>query len=139
MTKEEIREAVFNNHYKQMKEEMKPLKKLDSINGDLSKPQTFMNDYNLDECKMAMRLKTRMMDIPEAMPGRYRGREGCRACSPRARGEEGPEEYESRAHLEFCGGYKLLWGDEMTEKEVVKFFMRLMKTRKELMMRKLSL
>ena len=47
LTKEEIKEVVFNNRYKQMKEEMKPLEKLD-LNGDLSKPQTFITDNNLD-------------------------------------------------------------------------------------------
>ena len=133
VTKKEIKEAVFYYDYKMMKEEMKPLSKLDSLkNQDLTKPQRFLAEYNLDECRMAMRLKMRMLDIAADMPGKYLGREGCKGCSPRSRGEEGPEQYENRSHLEECDGFKHLWGDEMDDKEITKYFMRLMKARKEM-------
>ena len=86
--------------YKILKEEMKPMSKLDSLkNQDLTKPQRFVTELNLVECRMAMRLKMRMMDIAADMPGNYLGREGCKSCSPRSRGEEGPEHLENRSHL----------------------------------------
>ena len=133
ISKKEIKEAIKWHDYKEMKEAMRPKSKLDKLkNKDLSKPQEFLAEYNLDECRMAMRLHTRMMDIPEDMPARYKGREGCKACSPRARGQEGPEQYESRSHLENCEGFQHLWGQEMSEKELTRYFMRLMRFRKEM-------
>jgi hypothetical protein len=131
LDKKEIREAIHGHHDQMMREEMKPLKKLQRLAGeDLKKPQDFMS-YTLDQARMAMRLKTGMLDIAGDMPGRYLGREGCKACTPAAQGEEGPEQLETRDHLEACVGYSHLWGDHYSEKEVVLFFMRVMKERAE--------
>ena len=60
---------------------------------------------NLDQCRMAMRLRTGMLDIPGDIPGRYQGREGCLApgCHPVTRGEEGPAEGDQGAPGELRG------------------------------------
>ena len=101
LDKSEVREAVFLHHYKVLKEEMEPLKKLQQlVKEDLRKPQEFLATCNLDQCRMAMRLRTGMMDIPGDMPRRYQGREGCLApglspCDQRGggagcQGDQGP-------------------------------------------------
>ena len=70
--KSEVREAVIWHHYKVLKEEMEPLKKLQElVKEDLRKPQDFLSSGNLDQCRMAMRLRMVMLDIPGDMPGRY--------------------------------------------------------------------
>ena len=113
---------------------MRPKSKLEKLkNKDLPKPQQFLAGYNLDEC----RLHTRMMDIPEDMSARYQGREACKACAPRARGQEGPEQYETRSHSENCEGFQHLWGQEMSERETTRYFLRLMRSRKKMSRRKL--
>ena len=71
-----------------MKEEMAPLKKLQELcRENLTKSQNFIKYSNLDEWKMNMRLKTRMLDIAGDVPGKYKGNEGCVGCSPGAMGE----------------------------------------------------
>ena len=133
--KTEIKEAIFWHHYAVMKEEMEPLKKLQQIvKEDLRKPQDFLSTGNLDQCRMAMRLRTGMLDIPGDMPGRYQGREGCLApgCHPVTRGEEGPAVRETRDHLESCEGYSHLWGPTQDSMGIVNYFMDVMRTRAEI-------
>ena len=129
VTKTDIKEAIYWHHYKCLKEEMAPLKKLKHLSmKDLTKPQPFL-EYSLDEARMGTRLAVGMLDIAGDMPARYRGREGCRACSPLARGEEGPEAWETKEHLLECHGYSHLWGEKCDERETIKYFMRVMKER----------
>ena len=98
---------------------------------DLTKPQDFFKTCNLDQCRMAMRLKCGMLDIAGDMPRRYAGSEGCVGCDPVVRGEEGPAEKETREHLELCPGYTHLWGPRLDNTEIINYFLRLMKTRAE--------
>ena len=120
-----------------MKEEMAPLKKLQELcREDLTKSQDFIKYSNLDECRMGMRLKTRMLDIAEDMPGKYKGNEGCVGCSPGARDEEGPEQRETRDHLELCNGYSHLWGGSPDNKEIINYFIKLMVEREDIKARK---
>ena len=47
----------------------------------------------------------------------------------RSRGKEGQKQFEKSSHLEECVGYEHLWED----KEITKYFIRLMKVRKDMM------
>ena len=77
-----------------------------------------------------MRMKTRMLRIAGDMPGLFRGRMGCRACSPLSQGEEGPEEIETMEHLKECEGYKHLRDDDIyADKGLINYFLRVMKER----------
>ena len=98
---------------------------------DLRKPHEFLATCNLDQFRMAMRLRTGMLDIPGDMPGRYQGREGCLApgCHPVTRGEEGPAARETREHLESCQGYSHLWGPTQDNTAIIDYFIKVMRTK----------
>ena len=70
------------------------------------------------------------------MPGKYIGKAGCVACSPMSRGEEGPEMFENVEHMELCGGYADLWGEEYSDTDQINFLMKVMEKRKRMMTRK---
>ena len=131
LTKNDVKDAIFWHHYQSLKEEMTPLKKLQKVvKEDLTKPQSFMK-LNLSQARMGMRMKTGMLDIAGDMPARYVGREGCRACAPINRGEEGPEIRETMEHMKECEGYAHLWGDEYGEKELINYLIKAMRERAE--------
>ena len=87
--------------------------------------------YTLAQARMGMRLKTRMLNIAEDMPGLYRGRMGCKACSPLNQGKEGPEAMETVEHLKECEGYAHLWGDTTSDKAIIDYFLRVMRERED--------
>ena len=61
---------VLWRHYIVIKQEMELLKKLQQLlKEELRKPQEFLATCNLDQCRMTMRLRTGLLDIPEDMPG----------------------------------------------------------------------
>ena len=53
-----MEEAIFFNHYKHLKEDMKRMRKLDSISdGNFTKIQDYMKHHSLEFFRMAIRLK----------------------------------------------------------------------------------
>ena len=101
----------------------------DMKNEDLRKPEQFMKEVNLEQCAIAMRVKTYMINCAGNMRGRYRGREECGKCrlSP---GVQGPGLRETQEHLEVCEGYKQVFKDK------VLYFQEVIKE-KEIMIKKM--
>ena len=111
ISKEKIQESIFYNHLKHLKEELGALKEKgkELYQVDIRKPQEYLASCSLAEARMAFRVQNRMLDIPGDMPGRYLGREACKACVA-WRGEDEQEEAPTvtREHLEVCQGYAFL-------------------------------
>ena len=92
---------------------------------DLRQPQSYL-DWSVEECRMAFRLQTRMLDCRANMPTKYKRDMICRACRPDpATGMEGEEE--TQEHLEVCQGYGELWQGlgPLTPQSRVRYFMKL--------------
>ena len=121
--KEQVKEAIQINHLMKLKEEMSEKEKLaDMVKLDLRKPQEYTS-WNVEECRMAYRLQTKMFNCRANMPCRYKRDLAYRACGPDpATGMDGPEE--TQDHLEVCKGYSELWQglSPMTPKNRVRYF-----------------
>ena len=67
VTKEEIKDAIWNHHYIDLKEELSKSKKLSDIkNEDFTKVQSYFNGKYLESTRMAFRVQSHM--VPE-IPG----------------------------------------------------------------------
>ena len=61
--KEDILNAVFYNHYKDLKEQLGDSKKLKKVaNEDYSKEQGYMHDKSVDRVRTQFRMRTEMME-----------------------------------------------------------------------------
>ena len=61
--REKIEEAIFFNHYKDLKEELYKSKKLDKIkHEDFQKEQEYMNNRSIENCRTQFRVRTEMVD-----------------------------------------------------------------------------
>ena len=108
VTKEEMEDALVTYNLKLTKEEMgDKLKYQEMKNEDIRKPQKFLEEMNLEECSIAMRVKCFMMDCPGNMRARYKGRETCLRCKLKPE-FQGPAMRETQGHLEVCSGYSEL-------------------------------
>ena len=72
-----------------------------------------------------------MLDIPGDMPGRYLGRESCKACMAWRSEEEQEAPTVTREHLEECKGYGYLRAgkDLCVMKDRIQYFMTVMNLR----------
>ena len=126
-----MEEAIFYNHYKQMKIEMKSKRKLDQItDGDFTKIQGYMKHHNMEFTRMAFRLRTRQFRCRANMPKLYGDVMWCHSCSTGP--EEGPggdpAPVESQGHLEVCLAYSHLRVGrdvELCQEDKVRYFMEL--------------
>jgi hypothetical protein len=63
VSKEKITEAVFYNHYKDMKEELKKFSKLDKIKHEnYTKEKDYINDRSVDRSRKTFRMRTEMLE-----------------------------------------------------------------------------
>ena len=76
ISKSEVKEAIFENHYKEMMEIIKSKSKLDAINGeDFRKVQDYFHDKSVENSRMAFRIRTEMVkEIPGNFKNKYRVR-----------------------------------------------------------------
>ena len=133
VSEEEMEDALNINHMKYIKEEMGDKEKYRELkNQDLRKPQKWLEELNLEECCIAMRLKCFMIDCAGNMRARYKGREECIKCRLPP-GEEGPGMRETQAHLQICEGYSHLTQnrDLLVLKDKVNYFQDLIKEREK--------
>ena len=74
ISKSEVREAIFENHYNNMMEIVKTKSKLNVINGeDFRKVQEYFDDKPIDNSRMAIRIRTEMVkEIPGNFKNKYR-------------------------------------------------------------------
>ena len=62
INKSEIKNAVFNHHYKEMKEEVMKMKKLDPIkHEDFKEAQKYLYDKSIENGRMAFKVRTQMI------------------------------------------------------------------------------
>ena len=109
--KEEIKEAIFDHHYKYLKEEVAAYEKLNCIkNEDLRTAQPYMKENCLEYCRMAFRLRTRQFVCRANMSKMYCGVLWCHNCSQSAdQGPDGgPAPVETQQHLEICKAFRHL-------------------------------
>ena len=83
VTKEEIKDAIRNHHYIDMKEELSKSKKLSDIkNEDFTKVQSYFNGKSVESTRMAFRIRSHMVpEIPGNFKNKYRNKEGGMTCS----------------------------------------------------------
>ena len=76
ISKSEVKQAIFENHYDEMIESVKSKPKLDAINGeDFRKVQDYFLDKSVENTRMAFRIRTEMVkEIPGNFKNRYRVR-----------------------------------------------------------------
>ena len=124
ISKEKIQESIFYNHLKHLKVDMGALKKKGKKPNqvDIRRPQEYLASCSLAEARMAFRVQNQMLDIPGDMPGRYLGREACKACVA----WRGVDE-----RLEVCQGYAFLRAgkDLCILKDRTRYFMAVMTMR----------
>ena len=132
VTKSEIQEAVFYDHYKELKKEVASYEKLQDIkNDDFRTAQDYMKNNCLEYCRMAFRLRTRQFVCRANMPRMYGGVLWCHNCSTAP--DQGPDgglaPEESQKHLESCKAYLHLHKGRDVEtnyQDKVNFFMDIM-------------
>ena len=145
VSKEEIKEKIYLNHMKCLKEELMKLevKGAELLKADLRSPQSYFKTSSLPTARMAFRVQNRMLDIPADMPGRYIGRMQCSGCrgweqeEQEEQGEQGQDEQESgpplmtREHIEECPGFAFLRAGKslIDKKEQSEFFITVMRFR----------
>ena len=120
---------------KMTKEEMGDKKKYVNMkNDDIRKPQKFLEEMNIEECSVAMRVKCFMVDCPGNMKARYKGREVCLKCKLKP-GFQGPAMRETQQHLEVCEGYseQRVGRDLANFSEKVAYFMEVIKEREKML------
>ena len=134
ITKEELEDALEIYNLKITKEEMGDKDKYREMkNEDLRKPQKFLEDMNLEQCSVAMRVKCYMVDCPGNMRAKYKGREICLRCKLKPE-FHGPNMRETQEHLEICQGYRdLRVGRDMANfADKVAYFADLTKEREKM-------
>ena len=72
ISKKNIQEAVFFNHYRELKKEVASFEKLDDIkHEDIRTAQPYMKENCLEFCLMAFRLRTKQFVCRANMPRMY--------------------------------------------------------------------
>ena len=131
MDKKTIKEAIFYNHLKELKIEMKKYQKLDNVsNEDFRSTPPYMKQLCLEQCRMVFRLRTNQFRCRVNMPKLFGGVLWCHSCSsgPEDGPGGGPAPLESQSHLELCVAYSHLREGKDLEysfKDKTKYFMEL--------------
>ena len=134
VSKEELEDALEIYNLKTTKEEMGDKQKYKEMkHEDIRKPQKFLQEMNLEECSVAMRVKCYMVDCPGNMRAKYKGREICLKCKLKPE-FQGPGMRETQEHLELCSGYsELRVGRDLSNfTDKVAYFMDVIKEREKM-------
>ena len=124
----EIKNAVFNHHYKEMKEEVMKMKKLDPIkHEDFKEAQKYLYDKSIENGRMAFKVRTQMIEtIPGNFKNKYKKEKEklkCTHCTL--------EQEMTQSHCLDCPA----WGEIKKDLDItnindlVKFFQRLLSER----------
>ena len=102
--RKEIEEAVVLHHLKEIKEEMKPLSKMDKIrNQDTRQMQSYMKQKSLENSRLEFIWETNMIDTRCNMKGKYKKDQyQCPHCWA---GNQPGGSLESSDHLMVCSAY----------------------------------
>ena len=129
VSKADIKEAIINDHCKELNKEMEKYVKLEQIrNQDTQQIQSYMTNKSLEFCRLAFRLRTRQFVCRANMPKMFNNERWCHNCCGGA--EDGPGGSESPAetqeHIEVCEVYKHLRHNkdvELVFEDKVNYFM----------------
>ena len=123
----EIKEAIFYHNYKEMKEKMMDLKKLENVrNGNFTKEQEYMSDKSIETARLTYRVRTKLVPkIRGNFPNLYKRDLQCRDCST---GQDMTQE-----HVEVCPAWDSLREglDLYRLTDVVKYFTEILKEKED--------
>ena len=137
VTKATIRNAIFENHYTDLKLEMeRSTGKLEPIkNEDFRKVQNYFGEKSIHTCRMAFRIRSQIVkEIPGNMKNKYKNKDSsncdsgliCKHCSDGV--------IMTQSHCLVCPAWEeLRAGLDLTDiKDLVMFFKRLLEERAKL-------
>ena len=83
VSKKEVKEALFNHHYSDMKKELEKSKKLKDIqNEDFTEIQPYFNEKSVESTRMAFKVRCMMVpEIPNNFKDKYKKKENGLICS----------------------------------------------------------
>ena len=123
-----VKKAIRNHHYKELKEEIASMKKLDPIKDeDFRNTQSYFTDKSIENGRMSFRIRCQMVDnIPRNFKNKYRKEKKkliCRHCDM--------ETIMTQSHCLDCPGWSTIREDlDLTKiDDLVKFFRRLLSER----------
>jgi hypothetical protein len=124
LKKNRIKMAIKGDHLKALKLELKGDKLKDMANSDVSSRREYTS-WNVEECRMAFRLETKMFVCRANMPTLYKRDLTCRSCMTET-SQESAGQMEDQDHLECCPGYSSLWAGlgPLTARVRVQYFLR---------------
>ena len=132
MSKTEIRDAINNHHYQDVKKELEKSVKLESIkHEDFTTVQPYFSDKSVESCRMAFRVRTLMVkDIPGNFKEKFKkkGEEAliCTYCDDK--------QIMTQSHCLSCSAWEeLRRGLDLTNiRDLATFFRLLLKERERL-------
>ena len=132
VTKEEVKCAIFNHHYMEMKKEMeeKSKKLKDICHEDFTEVQDYFHQKSVEDVRMAFRVRCKMVpDIPANFSQKYRKKENGMTCQYCQEGE-----IFDQSHCLRCPAWKdLREGLDLTNiGDMAKFFRSLLTERERL-------
>ena len=128
ISKSIVKNAVRNHHYKEMKEEIKKMKKLDPIkHEDFSEAQKYLQDKSIENGRTAFKLRSQMLEnIPGNFKNKYKNNKEklkCHYCDM--------DQEMTQSHCLECSAWDGIKKDlDVTNiNDLVKFFQRLLMER----------
>ena len=127
---------MFYHHYKEMKDKISQMDKLESIkHEDFTKPQPYMSECNVERARLMFSLRCRMFHCRGNHHGSYKVDDrGCQACVSAGDGEA---EEDTQDHIARCPEYEpLRRGLDLTQQsDLITYFTAVMRKR-EILSRK---
>ena len=107
ISKEKVNEEIFHHHYKEMKEDISKMKKLEDIkNEDFREVKDYMKSCAIKQARLKLSLRSQMYDCRANYPGKYEeDNRGCPACIEAGGQDRQVVEEESQSHLSICPHY----------------------------------
>merc|ERR1712059_53471 len=101
LNKKEIKEAIMNHHYKEIKKEMVMKKKLQKIKDeDFRDLPEYFDWKSLDDARMAFRIRSEMVnDVKANFKNKYKNYISCDKCNMKKN--------EDQAHTMTCRGWEI--------------------------------
>ena len=110
ISKEKVSEEIFYHHYKEMKEDIAKMAKLQDIkHEDFREVQPYMKSCAIEQARLKFSLRSQMYDCKANYHGRYdEDNRGCPACVEAGGQDRSTVEDESQSHLSICPHYSHL-------------------------------
>ena len=123
-----VKEAIFNQHYAAMTEEIAKMKKLEPVkNDDFREMQGYFKDKSIENGRMSFRIRTQMLDeIPDNFKNKFKNDKEKLKCNHCA-----SNQIMTQSHCMDCSAWADIRNDLDLSKidDLVKFFRRLLAER----------